>query len=387
MGNVKVFRSSDYGAPILYGNAGYMIPVLDACLVNGYGSLSVTSITHSGGTVTVTTASVHNLKDYSRQTIAGVSNDTAYNGEFIITVTGPSTFTYQQSGIVQSTGTGTVTTKSAGAGWTKPYSGTNLAAYRQGAGNMMYLRVDDTTTLTCRVVGYESMSAISTGTNPFPTAAQFSGGLYFQKSQTADATNARDWILIADDRQFFLWVNWSSSTTHGDSPIVYFGDMTSYKSGDLFHTHIIANISAAIDGFRFSYLTSQVKTADTGHYVARSFTQIGTSMPCSRVSDYAKGNGQSNMGAVVTTTGLPYPHPVDGGLLMAPVWVAESAPTAIQSVVRGVINGAWNPLHNKPLNTGDTFQGTGALSSKTFMALNCQLNAEVIIEIPLTWTW
>ena len=387
MGNVKILRSTDYGAPILYGNAGYMIPVLDACLVNGYGTLSVTSITHSSGVVTVTTASPHQLKDYSRQTIAGVTNDTAYNGEYIITVTGASTFTYLKGGITQATGTGTVTTKSAGAGWTKEYSGTNLAAYRQGAGNRMYLRIDDTTTLTCRAVGYEVMTAISTGTNPFPTAAQFSGGLYFQKSSTADATNAREWILIADDRQFFLWVNWDGSTTHSGSPIVYFGDMTSYKGGDAFHTHIIANVSGAIAGFRFSYLVTQAQSPDTGHYVARSFTQIGTSMPCARISDYSKGNAQANMGASVATTGLTYPHPVDGGLLMAPVWVVESAPTAIQSVVRGLINGVWNPLHNKPLNTGDTFQGTGALSGKTFMALNCQLNAEVIIEIPLTWTW
>lgn len=387
MGNVKIFRSTDYGAPILYGNAGYMIPVLDACLVNGYGSLSVTSITHSAGTVTVTTASPHNLKDFSRQTIAGVTNDTAYNGEFIITVTGVSTFTYSQAGITQATGTGTITTKSAGAGWTKPYSGTNLAAYRQGAGNMMYLRVDDTTTLTCRVVGYETMSAISVGNNPFPSAAQFSGGLYFQKSSTADITNPRDWIMIADDRQFFLWVNWNSSTTFNDSPLVHFGDFTSYKSGDIYNTHLVANISGAIAGFRFTYLSTQAQVADTGHYIARSHTQIGTSMPAARISDYSKGNAQANMGAVAASSGLPYPHPVDGGLWMAPVWVVETAPTSIQSVIRGHMNGVWNPLHNRPLNVGDTFQGTGALAGKTFMALNCQLSAEVIIEIPMTWTW
>jgi hypothetical protein len=386
MGNVKLFRSTDYGAPILYGNAGYMIPVLQACLVDGYGTNNVTSITHSGGTVTVTTQNAHGLKDYSRQTIAGVSNDTAYNGEYIITVTGTNTFTYSKAGITSTPGTGTITTKSAGAGWTKPYSGTNLAAFRQGGGNQRYLRIDDTTTITCRVVGYESMSDVNTGTGPFPTAAQFTGGLYFQKSQTADATNAREWIIIADDRQFFLWVNWDSTTSHGGTPLVTFGDFVSYKSGDAYNTHLLANISGAIAGFRFSYINAQVQTADTGHYVPRSYTQIGTSMPCARVSDYSKGNAQLNMGAA-TATGLPYPHPVDGGLWMAPVWIAETATTALQSVVRGVMNGVWNPLHAKPFNTGDTFQGTGDLSGKTFFVLNCQLSAEVIIEIPLTWTW
>ena len=47
MSNVKFFRSSDYGAPQLYGNAGYLIGVLDACLVNGYGTQNILTMTHS----------------------------------------------------------------------------------------------------------------------------------------------------------------------------------------------------------------------------------------------------------------------------------------------------------------------------------------------------
>lgn len=387
MGNVKVFRNTDYGAPILYGNAGYMIPVLDACLVNGYGQNNVTSLTHSNGTVTVVTELAHGLKDLSRQTIAG-ANEAGYNGEFIITYVDTNIFTYQAAGISTSPATGTITTKSVSAGWTKPYTGTNLAAYRQGGGNQRYLRIDDTTTLTCRVVGYEAMTGISAGTNAFPSSAQFSGGLYFQKSSTADITNARDWLLIADDRQFFLWVNWNSDTApFGGAPIVHFGDFISYKSNDLYNCHLVANISGAIAGFRFTYVTSQIQTTDTGHYICRPYTQVGSSVAASRSVDYAKGNGQANMGASIATTGLPYPHPLDGGLYMSPVWIGESATVAIQSVVRGHINGVWNPLHNRPLTHGDIFQGTGSLTGRTFMAISGQLNAQFMIELPLAWTW
>jgi hypothetical protein len=37
---VNVYRSTDAGAPVLTGQAGTMVTVLDACLINGYGSKS-----------------------------------------------------------------------------------------------------------------------------------------------------------------------------------------------------------------------------------------------------------------------------------------------------------------------------------------------------------
>jgi len=384
MGNVKVFRSSDYGAPVLFGNAGYLIPVLDACLVTGYGELTISSITHSNGVVTVVTSTAHNLGPYGRQTISGITNDTAYNGDVIIQPVDGFTFTYSKGGITQATGTGaTMRTKSTSVGWTKDYSGTNLAAYRQAGGNRHYLRVDDTTTLSVRVVGYETMSGISTGTGLFPTAAQFSGGLYMQKSQTADATNPRDWILVADDETFYLHVNWNSYLNNTmDSPVLAFGNIQSDRPGDAFHTIIVANVSAAIAGFRFSYLANNVQTADTGSYLARSYTQIGSSTPSARISDTSKSNSQSNMGA---SQGLPYPHPVNGGLYMTPVWVTESLSPLANSVIRGTLKGIWNPLHNRPLAHSDIFLGNGVLSGKVFMAWNVQLNGQVMIDISPTW--
>lgn len=385
MGNVKVFRSTDYGAPVLFGNAGYLIPVLDACLVNGYGELDITSITHNAGVVTVVTSTAHNLGPYGRQTISGITNDTAYNGDVIIQPVDGFTFTYAKGGITQATGTGTTKkTKSTPAGWTKEFSGTNLAAYRQPSGCRHYLRVDDTTTLSVRIVGYEAMTAISTGTGPFPTSAQFSGGLYMQKSVSADITNPRDWILIADDETFYLHVNWNSYLNNNmDSPILGFGQFQSDKLGDAFNSIIIANISAAIaGGFRFGYLSNQVQTADTGSYISRSYTQIGSSVPSARVSDYGKSNGQSNMGG---TPGIPYPHPVNGGLYMAPVWVCETLSPVSSSVIRGTLKGVWNPLHQRPLAHGDIFLGNGALSGKVFMVWNIQLNGQVMIDISPTW--
>lgn len=381
MGNVKVFRSTDYGAPVLYGNAGYLIPVFDACLVNGYGANTINTMTHNAGTVTVTTAVTHNLRTYGRQTISG-ANESGYNGEFIITVTGANTFTYQAAGITVTPATGTLSTKSGGAGWTKPYNGTNLAAYRGGSGTQMYLRIDDTTTQAARCLGYETMSDVNTGTGPFPTTAQFSGGLYWTKSSTADATNARDWIIVADDKTMYMWVNYNSSATYTDSPMMHFGDIETYKSGDAYHCCLLANtLAATIANFRFSYLVATFIIGDTGMYFPRSYSQAGTAMPGAKISDYSKSSAGANMGG----SGLIYPHQTDGALHLAPVWAVETASVLAQSAIRGVFRGLWNPLHNSPLAHLDTFQGSGTLAGKTFLTFRIQPSAQAMLDLSLTW--
>lgn len=378
---VTVYRSTDYGAPALYGAVGYLIPLLEACLVNGYGTLSVTSMTHSAGTVTVTTASAHGLTSYGRQTIAG-ANETGYNGTFTITVTGTTTFTYSTTGVTVDTATGTITTKTPGAGWTKPYSGTNLAAFRQGNGNQRYLRVDDTSALVSRIVAYEAMDDISTGTAPMPTPAQFSGGLYAQRSYTDDTTYARDWIFVADDKTFYLWVDWNSTYPYNDSPVIGFGDFPSRKSGDTFNTFILANTEGSSYHFNFATLTTTIPViAVAGMYIARSHSQTGSSVAANKISDSSKTNMATSMG----TNGLIYPHQPDQSLLVSPVWIIEVAPVVTNNSIRGLLPGIWNPLHNRPLAHGDTFAGSGDLSGKNFLVINCQPSAQIMLEVSDTW--
>jgi hypothetical protein len=380
MSTPRVYRSTDYGAPTLCGSIGFLIPHLKACLVDGYGSLTISSITHTAGTVSVTTAVAHGLKTYSIQLIAGV-NEAGYNGEYSVTVTGTYTFTYTTGGISINTGTGTMTTKTPAAGWTQPYTGTNLSAFRQGGGQQRYLRVDDTTTLTSRIIGYETMSDVNTGVGGFPTNSQVVGGLYVQRSSTADAV-LREWVLVADNKNLFLWVGWNSVFPYVDSPMIGYFDLLPSKAGDIYATCLAANVSAVIAGFRMSYLVATVNAADaTGSFVVRSFTQIGTAMPVNKISDYGKGNAQVNAGA----SGLIYPHQTDGCLWVSPIWLAEVQPTLAQNCIRGTIPNMWNPLHYRPLNHGDTFIGTGTLAGKVLMAFNIQPAAQVFLDISSSW--
>ena len=303
---VRIYKSTDASAPVLSGQAGALIALLDAVLVNGYGAL-------------------------------------------------------------------------AAAGWAKAFSGTNLAAYRPPVGgNRLYLRIDDTGTTNGRGVGYESMTDVNTGVGGFPTEAQIAGGMYWPKSNTADAT-ARPWIIAATDRMLIMHVSPTSVANATNASICAFGDLKSYKSGDAYGTVHIAGILSTPTTSNVLHNLGITLVASNGHYVARSYTQTGTSLQIGKHTDAAKSMGTTTMGGANST--LVYPNPPDGGLYVAPLWVHEiSGPS-----VRGTIPGLWCPLHNKPLEHLDTFSGTGALAGRTFLALKMYNGSEAFLETSDTW--
>ncbi|MEQ1077484.1 hypothetical protein ABLT35_12120 [Acinetobacter johnsonii] len=134
--DIKFFVHSNNNAPQLQNAYGSMIGVLDACLVNGFGSQAVATLTASGTTVTATYGSAHNYLQYQVTKIAGV-NQTEFNGEHrILTVPDANTITFELAAVPSvTTATGTITSSLPSLGWEKPFSSTNVngggkAAYR-----------------------------------------------------------------------------------------------------------------------------------------------------------------------------------------------------------------------------------------------------------------
>ena len=76
-------------------------------------SVTLTSLTRSGTTATATVSSGHGLGSGMTITIAG-ANETDYNGDFVVTVTGETTFTYSVSGSPATPATGTITASYVG---------------------------------------------------------------------------------------------------------------------------------------------------------------------------------------------------------------------------------------------------------------------------------
>ena len=365
---VKVFRSTDFGAPANTNAAGALIAILDACLVNGYGSQTVTSITRSGTTATVTLPVAHLLKDMTVVRISGATQ-TDYNGDFAITVTGATTFTYTVANSPATPATGTITSKVAPVDWTKPFSGTNIAAYKQGAGsNGMYLRIDDATTSYPRAKAFEAMTDVNAGTGQFPTDAQLSGGLYMNKSTSA---TAQRWVVVSTEKGLFV------NMTHDGyyASVCFFGDIISNKSGDAFNTMLAANGSSTNSPAEFVVLQQSIQGYSTGHYLARSHTQIGQGIQAGKLLTLP---GQTYMSSAPC---FNYPNPLDNALHIAPLKINES------SVIRGTLPGIYNIHHVKPFQTDDVIIGTGDFSGKKFLAvpLYQQASYQCLLEISNTW--
>ena len=81
----------------------------------------------------------------------------------------------------------------AAAGWSEPFTAAaNIAVFRNNStvGSGTYMRIDDAgstaaTGKTAVVRNYSAMTALSTGTNPYPSVAQESTGLFIRKSEAA----------------------------------------------------------------------------------------------------------------------------------------------------------------------------------------------------------
>lgn len=375
------FYSSDTGAPTMNNAAGQFIAVLDACLVNGYNSHTVT-ITRSGTTATINFTG-HGWRDGQILVVSG-ANESDYNIEARCTYIDANNVSIQVANSPATPATGTITCKVAPVGWTKAYSGTNLAAYRMKSGTLQfYLRVDDSGTNDARVVGYEAMTAISTGTGAFPTNVQISGGLYIYKS--GDSTN-RPWRMWSDGK-LFHWMNITNQSTTwvvGNGSGITFGEFISYKPGDAYNCCLQASSSASQTGSSGYFCgSSQLGSAMYGFYVARAASQTGSAynagkpnFPMFSVGSYIGNNSYS----------APYPDPIHGGLNLGQVYVSNEISTGNYGV-RGYLQGLWGWGHADSWTFGDTFSGqTGSLiEGRKFEMASNYSNARICMETSDTW--
>lgn len=326
---VRLYKSTDASAPTLTGQVGSLVALLDAVLVNGYGSKSA-------------------------------------------------------------------------AGWTKAFSATNKASYRMvTSGNTgFYLDVDDSAPSSAREArmrGYEAMTAVGTGTNAFPTSAQSSFGVVCRKSTSADAT-ARPWYAIADGSCIYLFIDTGDWTAPAYSSAFAFGDFFSYKSSDAYNCCIVSR-QAENDSNAYQEklgeicVTSVTTQAQSGCFLARAATGVAGSVNFGKFSSVLCGTGTTSGNGYCAAGGsgsaIYYPNYPDGGLLLAPLFIAHNG------YVRGYFKGLWSPCHFQPCGHGDQINGTGVMSAKSFIALNTRSNSsgangwqfgQLLVEYSDTWS-
>ena len=437
MAKVTLFKHSDSGAPVLSGTSGALLSVLSHCLIIGKVFSTTNDSTFNDNT------SEARLNGGTSFTLfpSITPTDRSYFGHsvpfsrliFVLSIPGtPSTYVWEYwngtawTNLVVVDGTssfissGTITwttptdwatnsvngttmywvrVRFTGAvpspaplvnsisylGWLEYFTGTNQKDYRAGFGNQFYFDVNDNAPGTgaareVRVVGYEAMTALNTGTGPFPTAAQAVTGLVWRKSGTADGA-ARPWFIIADDRTFYLFVLTSDFIQYYSFGM--FGDMFSLAgAGDGFRTIIIgrtAEVAGTVTtGTDYGSSLTALATLTLGHFMARTHTGVGTSITVGK-----HGNGAA--GSLTITIGtVPYLNPLDLSTYASRVWVHETTGN-----LRGRMRGFWHFLHSFPgVGAGDTFTYSG----KTFLIVkgsaasgSAAISDIYVIEISDTW--
>ena len=343
---VTVYRSTDGSAPVLTGQAGKLTDLLDACLVNGYGSQSA-----AGWSISYTTTN----KRVYRNTNSGGTGMYLYVDD-----TAPSTAKEARAtGFQAATGLGTGTGQF-------PTSG-QLAL---GIGAVIW-RKSNTADATAR-----AWTLIADAT------------VFYLFVETGDYTSPT-LVMTAMFGDIFTY---SSSDT---SNCMIIG--RNAENGNSPQNECIASRNGLPSG------ASALQLTISGHFLAANSANVGGSLICGKHIDEMKCGGGGNASSTTGTTGvavapignnynavaaaMPFPNPVDNGLHFSPIWVHHNG------TVRGYMKGLWAPMHNVPLNHDDTFSGTGAMAGKSFIAKtllgswsNSAVPAQVFVETSNTWS-
>lgn len=331
MGQFNVYQSSDASAPALSGASGALVSLLDACLINGYGSKS------SAGWSRVYNAT------------GGISGNTGTQAIYRCPSGASSGFLF--------------------------YVGDN-SPHATSLGKEAFWGMAETIT------------GMNTGINTgnFGTIGYNVTGYVMRKSASADAV-AREWICFADDRSVHLLVR------NGDVANAYthcmFGEFYSYVTNDLYKTMIVGRTSwnsnsAAYESMDFLV---NVPAHHTASYlvgaVMRGYLGIGTSVPVCQVPMYG-GLTSSYLTSTWTVYNqnvgqIAFPNPTDGGLFLSPSWILDFTTVPIPHI-RGKIRGlycAGNKSSQIAFADRETFNGVGELAGKAFMTIKTSINSIV----------
>lgn len=372
--SVKHFHSGMAGAPVLSGVAGALIAMLDACLVNGFDVKAGTSLVVAAGVATLPFAGTHSATVDSVILLSGASVG-VLNGEQKITDKGAG-FVKFATAAADGAATGSLSFKMAPVGMASPFTGTNLRTYKSmdPASTAMILRVDDTGTYQARVVGYEQMSDINTGTGAFPMPATIAGGGLWAKSIANDASPV-PWSIFADGRLFFINICWEGAwypqyighTSRG------FGDITPSRPGGdpyacLLNCHLDPTAQPAVAAMNGNFASG------SGYNYCRfprQYTGLGSEVGYEAYG-YLGNGGHSGVDAFMGA----FPSKIDGSLMLSAKYLAQSREAA-NGASRGVLPGQYHCPQSgvaSSFSTLSVLPGTGALAGRKLMAVNTVTN-------------
>ncbi|MFV0602008.1 MAG: hypothetical protein ACK5NE_09375 [Brachymonas sp.] len=420
--SVKWMHSAMQGAPVLDNNWGDLTALLRACAVNGFNVKPIQAITCNGTTATVQ-CSGHGYLEHQVVKIEG-ADPAEYNGEHrIVSVVDTNTVTITLAAALapatQAEGK-TLQIKAAPLGFESLYddAGQKLVLRSTNAQSPRnVLRVDNscptgyTTTYAKfgRVTMAQGMSDLDTFVgarapydpllptkNEVPSGSGTSvyGGwykwLYSRNSDTsngayttAQTAGARSWVVIGDDRGFYLMTGMTAGYTYRQ--IFCFSDFDSLQSPDTF-----ATVLAAWDHYVIASTSNQafvrvplIRGGSTdGVVLMRDHTGGGENINASPLVLDVTGTSVFDSGAATST--VPYPNGPGNSLLLHPVLLQQS-----NGHIRGKLRGFLSVLHAHTLGDLATVNNVPGLPGRRVLLVNGigKSGAQASVAFDITGPW
>lgn len=304
------FHSGQLGAPQMNGAAGsngQMLQVLDACLIDGFNPQTAVSVIKTATSVTLTFGISHGYEVGQLLLVSGAT-DAALNGSKRITTKTTNTVTIDAVGV--SVLTGTIVTKVTPLGWQSIFGSTDplKRAYRSNSAEssktVLYLDMSLPTShgynsanpaKRAMVDMCENMTTLGTQINSYTSAFNNrptirNGKMFWYqcrgttKAEAVSVAQNRSWIVVGNDKFFFLLNEWQFFNPYGQHlrDTFAFGDMLNMK-GEVNTNNCawlgVTNINDATEIY-FAYGGAQmggnVATTDVKGYMTKSFNGTGT---------------------------------------------------------------------------------------------------------------
>jgi len=328
----RCYSSSDWGAPQLNGLSGSLLTLLNACLVDGYGS---------GSLYKAPIGWLKPIPDQTGQAI-GVIQQPSGSG-CILFVHDAAPF-------------------SSSVAWTRE-------AWVCGYEEILGLTGSSYTKIMGTGAGqfpYENQA----GLTALPHAGN-TGSLSWRKSATLNNTE-RPWILYGDAHTFYLFL--MKGDTANRWSMYMFGDIFSFrKTRDAYKCCIMGRLSSAAgDSYSYgdtdygltidfvSYPFYIVRTAGGGRRATRANRIVDAGRLGITSGDYILLDGRGTA-----------PGTVDGLVSVGHILVGESE----NSTIRGKMRGLWTWPHNVGnIQDGQVITGTGETAGRTFVMISPSTN-------------
>lgn len=233
---------------------------------------------------------------------------------------------------------------------------------------------------------YAAMSSIDVGTNPTPTTVQMATGVPVRKS-SAESGTARAWTIVADELTCWIRID-ADPATLGEKGLYGFGDFQDFVAASTYRFFSMGRFlydnSVGACGSLIAQFNDASTPTDASHqglWLASGISLSGTAIPAA-IAGLFMPNQQAFAG---TLAQIADPAPGSSGRFYIPGMLLN------ENTIRGVLRGFYVPLNNLAAVASGTIDTSpiGQPIGSALVILSAEqgsgATARIAIESALAW--